>query len=410
MELLSTEWSALQNQYQGEFRALSWPKKDPVTWRHTHLSKLDSLSFQAGASQTLYFSSPDPAVQIQPWIKSIPSENHHRYFQTGSTRSDFKKTKTPSHEPLQALNASELLNAFVIDIPENHVSTSPLHLQINWQGLKCLHQGRALFRLGKGAQLTVVEDTGPQTFAGSGSDHQDSFGNFLWICELGEGAKLNWIRLHQNHGQNWLNTDLQVGLKSHSEIQLLDFQLGGKWSRHRTHILGQGMMVKSQLFSLALLDQDHSGFRESIVEYSHPECTSEQVVKSLLAGESKSIFQGSILLHREAQKSNTDQLSQTLSLSKRAESISEPMLEIQADDVKAGHGSAFGSLNEEEQFYLQSRGLSKEASQLLLISGFAQEFFQKLPSMVETDSAILRFRANLDLKLKEMVNALPFTL
>ncbi len=305
---------------------------------------------------------------------------------------------------MRTLNASEMINAFVVDVPKEHVSASPLHLQLHWQGQNSLHQGRVLFRLEEKAELTVIEEVEAHSL------HENCFGNFLWIAELAPGAKLQWIRLQKNHRQNWINTDLQVYPQQSSEFQLFDLQLGGSWGRHRTHIHGQGPKVKTHLLSLALLDQKDCSFRESIVEYSHPECESEQIVKTLIGGESKSIFQGSILLHREAQKSNTNQLSQTLALSKNAESISEPLLEIQADDVKAGHGSAFGSLNTEEEFYLQSRGLSKNASQQLLIAGFTHEFLMKLPKHIEGTAFASKTKISLDKKLKEMANALPFAL
>ena len=114
---------------------------------------------------------------------------------------------------------------------------------------------------------------------------------------------------------------------------------------------------------------DHS----LVVNHRAGHCISRQYFKSVLADRSKSGFDSLVHVHPDAVKSDSQQLNRNLLLSDSAEARSKPELRIDNDDVAASHCAASGQLDDNELFYLQSRGFSKEAARLVLVDGFAEE-------------------------------------
>ena len=109
------------------------------------------------------------------------------------------------------------------------------------------------------------------------------------------------------------------------------------------------------------------------VRHKVPGCISRQYYKSVLAGESQSEFNSLVEVLPGASKSDSQQLNRNLLLSEGASAFSRPRLRIDTDDVSANHGSATGQIEEDELFYLQSRGLSEKKARAVLVEGFAEE-------------------------------------
>jgi len=109
------------------------------------------------------------------------------------------------------------------------------------------------------------------------------------------------------------------------------------------------------------------------VSHEAEHCESRQVIKSVLDGNSKSVFQGKIFVKKGAQKTDGYQISQAVLLSERAEFNAKPELEIYADDVICSHGSTTGALDEEAKFYLRSRGCTEREAEALLVAAFIDE-------------------------------------
>jgi Fe-S cluster assembly protein SufD len=114
------------------------------------------------------------------------------------------------------------------------------------------------------------------------------------------------------------------------------------------------------------------------VTHQAPRCTSRQIYKTVLDEKSRGVFQGRITVAEGAQKSDGYQLSRALLLSDQAEMDAKPELEIFADDVKCGHGSAIGDLDENAMFYLRSRGIGEKQARALLIEGFVAETLDEI--------------------------------
>ena len=118
----------------------------------------------------------------------------------------------------------------------------------------------------------------------------------------------------------------------------------------------------------------------TLIEHLVPDTTCREVFKGVLDDESRAVFQGRIVVHKDAQRSDGHQLCKTLLLSTGAEIDAKPELEIYADDVKCSHGATTGQLDETALFYLRSRGVPEALARNLLVQSFLGEALDEIKS------------------------------
>jgi len=114
------------------------------------------------------------------------------------------------------------------------------------------------------------------------------------------------------------------------------------------------------------------------IDHAQPHCTSRVNYKGILDGKSRAVFGGTVIVRRDAQKSDAEQTDKNLILSQSAEADSKPSLLIYADDVKCSHGATAGHIDADTLFYLRSRGLDLDAASRMLVHAFASEIIEKV--------------------------------
>ena len=115
-----------------------------------------------------------------------------------------------------------------------------------------------------------------------------------------------------------------------------------------------------------------------LVEHASPHCSSRQFYNGILDGQSRGVFHGRIIVHKDAQKTDAKQTNRNLLLSDSAQIDTKPQLEIYADDVKCTHGATIGQIEEDALFYLRSRGIDEISARKLLLLAFASECLDRM--------------------------------
>ena len=277
-------------------------------------------------------------------------------------------------------NAFSLVNTFsfkdgaFLFIPRDTVLDSPLHIVFatSSTGENFLSTTpRMLIVLGDRAQAEVVAH-----FTGFGD--RQCFNNARSEVYLGEGAILNYsyIQREAKNTSGFLSNS--YFLKKESSLNVLSFSQGGQLLRNENRVRFNGMHASATLKGLSMLSGESQAFHHAIVDHAVPHCSSRQFYKNILADRSKSEFNSLVHVHRDAQKSDSNQLNKNLLLSDFAESHSRPQLKIDNDDVSCTHGSATGQLQESELFYLRSRGFSEASARYVLTYGFAEEILEEV--------------------------------
>ncbi|MDD2324551.1 MAG: Fe-S cluster assembly protein SufD [Alphaproteobacteria bacterium] len=155
---------------------------------------------------------------------------------------------------------------------------------------------------------------------------------------------------------------------------------GGRLVRCESEVVLRGPLADARLLAAMLLRGAAQADIVSTVWHNAPLGTSRQIVKSVLDGKARGVFQGKIYVAKGAQKTDGYQLCRALLLSAQAEMDAKPELEIYADDVKCSHGTAIGDLDEEALFYLRSRGIGEQEARALLVGAFIGELVDQVQS------------------------------
>jgi Fe-S cluster assembly protein SufD len=154
--------------------------------------------------------------------------------------------------------------------------------------------------------------------------------------------------------------------------------LGGALTRRNIHPVLAGEGAECLINGLFMSNGRQHMDNYMKVEHASPHCESRQVYKGILDGESRGVFHGRIVVHKDAQKTDAKQTNMNLLLSENAQIDTKPQLEIYADDVKCTHGATIGQIDDEAIFYLRSRGLPEASARALLLYAFAGDMLQRM--------------------------------
>lgn len=167
-------------------------------------------------------------------------------------------------------------------------------------------------------------------------------------------------------------------VRTKSDYESYTISLGAKLSRYEPRISQMEEDVTFTVDGLVLIDDDQISDTHSVMDHRFPTAKSHQLHKCVINGSAHSIFNGKIFVRRDAQKIDSFQENRNLLLSRGGLVNTKPQLEIFADDVVCTHGATIGQLEEEEVFYLKSRGLSGQQSRELLTYAFALETIENI--------------------------------
>ena len=169
--------------------------------------------------------------------------------------------------------------------------------------------------------------------------------------------------------------------------------LGGNLSRHEVHAGLTRSGAHVHVNGAQLLTGRQHGDLTSVITHAAPGCVSRQTVKNVLSDQARGVFQGKILVERVAQQTDGYQMNQALLLSDGAEIDAKPELEIYADDVKCSHGATVGALDDDQLFYLRSRGIPDDVARSMLIRAFLHDVVDEVADLRLKDSLNLAVEA-----------------
>jgi Fe-S cluster assembly protein SufD len=217
---------------------------------------------------------------------------------------------------------------------------------------------------------------------------------------VGEGARVSHYKV-QDEGANAFHVaSTRAELSRSSSYDLTTVTLGAQLSRHNIEVLLESEGAECRVDGLYLVGTGQHADTHSLIDHRVPNCASRQNYKGILDGRSRAVFNGRVFVREEARGTDAEQSNKNLLLSREARVDTKPQLEIYNDDVKCSHGATVGQLDEEELFYLISRGLHTDLARNLLTYGFAEEVVGniKFESIrAQLDEAILnRLHARLE--------------
>ncbi|NJM74976.1 MAG: Fe-S cluster assembly protein SufD [Acaryochloridaceae cyanobacterium RU_4_10] len=291
------------------------------------------------------------------------------------------------NEVFTALNTASFTDGVVIRVGKNQVIETPIHLLfLTVAGdVPVAIAPRALIIAESGSAATLIEEYGAIASSSRAMTHQESGEGTYWTNAVTEISLADNAQLHHTRTQREATAGFHIGKTAvaqsrDSRYSLTTLNIGAQISRHNPEIVLTGIQTETHLNGLTLAVQSQLSDTHSLIHFAQPHCIAKQLNKCIVNDRARAVFNGRIEVPKAAQQTNAAQLSRNLLLSSKARVDTKPQLEIVADDVKCAHGATVSQLEDEEIFYLQSRGLDRESACDLLVKGFAAEITEKVPS------------------------------
>ncbi|MDG1042294.1 MAG: Fe-S cluster assembly protein SufD [Flavobacteriaceae bacterium] len=174
-----------------------------------------------------------------------------------------------------------------------------------------------------------------------------------------------------------------IDQKRDSHVSVHTFSFGGKLTRNNLNFYQNGEYIDSTLNGVTIIGNKQHVDHNTLVHHIEPNCESHQDYKGIFSDSSIGVFNGKVLVNKEAQKTNAFQSNNNLLVNDKASINTKPQLEIFADDVKCSHGCTIGQLDENALFYLRARGIPEKEATALLMYAFANNVLEsvKIPQL-----------------------------
>jgi Fe-S cluster assembly protein SufD len=274
---------------------------------------------------------------------------------------------------LASLNTALFQDGAFIHIPKDRKTAGPVHIYhiVTPDAADEAVYPRSLIIAASGAEVTVTESY-------LSVDNARYLTSGVTELIVGDNATVEYLKFQDESFHSFHLGTLAISAGRDSHVHLHSMAFGGKLSRTNIQatLIGEG--VECVLNGLYLVRDEQLADHYMIVDHAVPRGTSHEYFNGILAGKSKGVFHGRIIVQPGAQKTDAKQTNKNLLLSDDATVDTKPQLEIYADDVKCTHGATVGQLSDEAIFYLRSRGIPLEKARQMLIYAFAGEIIDRI--------------------------------
>ena len=278
-------------------------------------------------------------------------------------------------QALVQLNTAMMDTGFVLRVDPGVVVEQPIEVVFigGLTNQPVAYFPRNLIVLGEGAQATVVK-----YHAGLGVGAY--FANAVTEVNLGPGARFNHYKVQaETRDATHLGT-VHARVARDATYDSFTLSIGGRLSRNEVLVRLEGPGAHAGVNGAYLMRGNEHCDNTTVIEHLAPHTTCWEIFKGVLDDQSRAVFQGRIVVHKDAQGTDGHQLCKTLLLSTGAEIDAKPELEIYADDVKCSHGATTGQIDETALFYLRSRGILEALARNLLVQSFLGEALEEIAS------------------------------
>jgi Fe-S cluster assembly protein SufD len=367
------------------------PNTRDEEWRFTDLSPLKQVDFKLGMFQEISLESDilSEVSQRLVFVNGVyaPDLSHTEDLPAGlkvgnlDVLSDevvqqYLAQSEGTREVFTALNTAALNDVAVVWVGKNVVVETPIHLLfVSVAGESAtISQPRVLVVAESNSQVSLIEE-----YIASSQNEGVYFTNSVTEIWVNENAQVSHNRVVREGEAAFHVGKTAVTQARYSRYSCNAVTVGGRISRHNLEILQTGEQTETTLNGLTVIADNQLADTHSALSLNHPHGVSKQLHKCIIGDRAHGVFNGKIFVPKPAQLTNASQLNRNLLLSSKSRIDTKPQLEITADNVKCAHGATVSQLEDDQIFYLQSRGIDENNARKLLVNGFAMEIINFIP-------------------------------
>jgi Fe-S cluster assembly protein SufD len=405
----------------GRFEELGIPTTDEEDWKYTNVAPLARKAFQPAALEQVDVES----VRVETFV-SAEALRSRLVFVNGVYSPDlssleavpqtvvaedlgaallgehggllwehFGRLSGEGSDAFSALNTAFVVGGALIRVPAGVEVEAPVQLLfLTAPGEReAASFPRVLVVAEANSRLDIIETH-------ASVDDSEYFTDAVVEVFVGEGARVTHYKVQDEADSAYHVASTRAEVSKDGAYELTTVTLGARLSRHEIEVALVSPGASCRVDGLYIVGEGQHADTHSLIDHREPNCVSRQNYKGILDGKSRAVFNGRVYVHEGATQTDAQQSNKNLLLSSDARVDTKPQLEIYNDDVKCAHGATVGQLEEEELFYLLSRGLHPDLARNLLTYGFAEEVVAsiKFESIrAQLDEAILnRLHARLE--------------
>jgi Fe-S cluster assembly protein SufD len=374
------------------FSRLGFPSTRNEDWKYTDLSKVARTEYDR---TSLVASFDKEVIQKHLGVElsgvslfvvdgkvSLPKEGMPSGLKISSLMAgtdlgmlqSLDRIADATNNPLVAFNSAFFEDVIGIEVSEGAKIETPINLVlINSGEEKTVRFPRILVKLAADSEVTLSE-------IHIGVTSNDALSVSVTEVEVAEGARCEHVKLIlEGQGATHLgHFAVKMAEKSFYRSHCLTF--GGRLVRSEISPHLGGENIECHLQGLTVIGNDQHVDNHTVLDHANPNCHSDEMYKGVYDNKASGVFSGTIIVRKDAQKTDAIQSNRSILLSPTAKIETRPCLKIWADDVKCTHGATVGQLDEDSLFYLRARGIPADEARNMLLKAFMVEVIEKLPT------------------------------
>lgn len=400
-----------------EFESLGFPTKKLEAWKYTSLNSIlkedysvfpqkeNAVEFKDVKKYFIHDIDSYKIIFIDGKYSSFLSETTHDDIDVCLLSSAFTNAKhkpvienyfnkTAKQDNMTALNTAFASEGAFINIPKNTEVVKPIQI-INFatgNATATLLQPRNLVVVGENSHVQIIERHQSLT-------ENAVLTNVVTEISAEKRAHVDYYKIQNDNSAASLIDNTFVAQERDTICSVHTFSFGGKIVRNNLNFYQNGEHVDSILKGITILEDKQHIDHHTLVHHLVPNCESHQDYKGIYADKSTGVFNGKVVVEKEAQKTNAYQQNNNVLISDKATVNAKPQLEIFADDVKCSHGCTIGQLDDQALFYMQQRGIPKKEAKALLMYAFANTVLEsvRIPELKSRINKLIANKLNVDL-------------
>ena len=399
------------------FESLGFPTKKLEAWKYTSLNsvlkqdfnifsnKTNAIEFSEVKDHFIHEIDAYKIVFVDGKYSSFLSETTHDKYDVCLMSSalvnekykpviDTYFNKIAKEDNLTSLNTAFAAEGAYIHIPKNTEVKKPIQIIHFSTGVESamLLQPRNLVVVGENSQVQILER------------HQSLTSNPVLTNSVTEifadkASNIDYYKIQNDEISASLVDNTFIEQKSNSVASVHTFSFGGNITRNNLNFYQKGEHIDSIQKGITILEGKQHVDHHTLVHHIEPNCESHQDYKGIYDERSTGVFNGKVIVEKEAQKTNAYQQNNNVLVNDKATINAKPQLEIFADDVRCSHGCTIGQLDDEALFYMQQRGIAEKQGRGLLMFAFANTVLEsvKIPEVKQRITKLIAQKLKVDI-------------
>ncbi len=392
----------IRNEAIKNFETLGFPSKKEEAWKYTSLNsvlkhdysvfpkKEDAIEYRDIKKYLIHDIDTYKLIFVDGIYSSHLSQTTHDKIDVCLMSSALSKSKykpvidthfnklVSQNSGLTSLNTAFSKEGAFIHIHKNKLADKPIQILNFSTGNESalMVQPRNLIIVDENSHVQIIERHQSLT------DHP-VLTNSVTEVYAGKRAMVDYYKIQNDRENASLIDNTFVEQMEESTVSIHTFSFGGKLTRNNLNFYQKGERADSTLKGVTIIEGKQHVDHNTLVHHTAPNCESHQDYKGIFDENSTGVFNGRVIVDKEAQKINAFQANNNILLDDKATINSKPQLEIFADDVKCSHGCTIGQLDKDSLFYLRSRGIPYKEARALLMYAFANNVLEsvKIPEI-----------------------------